>query len=427
MSLATLSPSDLCGFLGQNGIRRAFLVPDADGRLRASHPALDELADFLGGTSDFDDHEGFFLQVAPETGVLQGACVHRTCRGQGAGGLRYWTYDTVADFLLDGLRLARGMTHKNALASIWWGGGKGVMARGTGGGDRAEIYAEYGRFVTSLNGCYVTAEDVGTGPVDMAAVFSTTRFATCIPPEVGGSGNPSEPTARGVVCGMEAGLDHLGMGTLEGKSVAVQGLGHVGGPLVSMLAERGVARVVGTDIDPANLEALRRGIRGVELDLSRVERGDNRVLCAEVDVVSPNATGRVLNADTIPHLRAPLVCGAANNQLGDDTIDDRRLADAGVLYLPDFLVNRMGIVTCADEQAGYVHPDPAIERHLGRDWEQGIYPLTGRILAEAARSDRTPAAVALAWAEEASREVHPVHGHRGQRIVQGLVDGGWAD
>lgn len=423
MRIHDRSPQALCDLLEEHGITRFFLVPDGSS-VKASHPALADLAAFVAESSDFDGHEGVFVARSP-TGVLQCAVVHRTCRGQGAGGMRRWTYDTVGDVLIDGLRLARGMTHKNALAGLWWGGGKGIMAAGTGTDDRALNYADYGRFITSLNGCYITAEDVGTSVEDMAAIFSTTRFSTCIPPSVGGSGNPSEPTARGVVRGMEAGIAHLGMGTLEGKSVAVQGLGHVGGPLCSMLAERGVARIVGADIDADTVAGI--SLPGVELDLRVVERGDNAILGENVDVVSPNATGGVLNASTIPTIRAPLVCGAANNQLGDDSTDDRRLADAGILYLPDFLVNRMGIVTCADEASGYVSPDPAIERHLGAEWDNSIYRLTLAILDECAGSGRTPAAVALERAEAASFERNPIHGHRGAAIIESLARNGWAD
>ena len=194
MELRTLSPAELCELLSREGIHRFFLVWDEEaGRVRASHPLLEPLARWLEeDRRDFDRHEGVFVQVAPESGVLQSACVHRTCRGQGAGGVRYWRYDTVEDYLRDGLRLARGMTHKNALAGLWWGGGKGVMARGTGLGSadpaaRRLIYEEYGAFITSLQGCYVTAEDVGTSVEDMAAVYSRTRFTTCIPASLGGA------------------------------------------------------------------------------------------------------------------------------------------------------------------------------------------------------------------------------------------------
>ena len=429
-NLARLSPADLATLMTREGISRLSLVWDgAEQRVRASHPLFEPLARLLEQDEvDFDKHEGFFVQVAPETGVLQGACVHRTCRGQAAGGVRFWTYDTVEDYLRDGLRLARGMTHKNALAGLWWGGGKGVMARGTGVGpvDRRRVYEEYGDFITSLAGCYITAEDVGTSVEDMAAIFSRTRFTTCIPPRLGGSGNPSVPTARGVVRGMEAGLAHLGLGGLRGRSVAVQGLGHVGGPLVDMLVERGVARVVGCDVDPACVDAVRRAHPGVDLELKVVERGDASILAAPVDIVSPNATGGVLSPETIPTISARLVCGAANNQLADDRRDDRLLQEAGVLYLPDFLVNRMGIVNCADEQAGYVQPDPVVERHLGDSWPNSVYCLTLDVLDRSARTGRTPAAIALELAEERSLEPHPVYGHRGVQIIESLVRGGWA-
>ena len=407
-----------CDLLAGEGIRRFWLV--WDGEVKASHPALEPLARFLReDRRDFDQHEGIFGQLAPATGVLQAAFIHRTCRGQGAGGVRLWRYSTVEDFLRDGLRLARGMTLKNALAGLWWGGGKGVMAQGTGtSGDRRRIYEEYGDFITSIQGCYVTAEDVGTSVEDMAAVFSRTRFTTCIPAELGGSGNPSVPTARGVIRGMEAALAHLGLGTLAGKTVAVQGLGHVGEPLVGFLREKGVARIVGSDIDPG------RRLAGVEVRI--VERGDNSILFEEADIVAPCATGGVLGPATIAHIRAPIVCGAANNQLEDPERDDLLLQERGVLYLPDFLVNRMGIVNCADEQYGFVEPDPRVEAHLGGEWENSVYNLSLSLLDEARRTGRPPARVALELAEQRSRELHPVWGHRGAEIIRSLVRNGWA-
>lgn len=421
-----------CDALAGEGIRRFWLVWDEEAlAVRASHPALEPLARFLQeDRRDFDRHEGVFVQVAPETGVLQGAFLHRTSRGQGAGGVRFWRYGNVADFLRDGLRLAKGMTLKNALAGLWWGGGKGVMARGTGSSEdpatRRRIYEEYGEFITSLQGCYVTAEDVGTSVEDMAAVFSRTRFTTCIPPALGGSGNPSVPTARGVVRGMEAALAHLGLASLAGKTVAIQGLGHVGEPLLGFLKDRGVSRVVGSDIDPAREEALRQRFSDDWLEVRIVERGDHSILFEPADVAAPCATGGVLSPSTIPHIRAPIVCGAANNQLEDPERDDLLLQERGILYLPDFLVNRMGIVNCADEQYGYVDPDPRIEAHLGDDWENSIYNLSLSILDEARRVGRTPARVALDLAERRSRELHPICGHRGAEIIRTLVRSSWA-
>jgi glutamate dehydrogenase/leucine dehydrogenase len=369
--------------------------------------------------------------VAPDTGVLQSAVIHRTCRGQAAGGVRYWKYDTAGDFLRDGLRLARGMTHKNALAGIWWGGGKGVMARGTGRDDgspafRRRVYEEYGDLITSLRGCYVTAEDVGTSVGDMAAVFSRTRFTTCIPPELGGSGNPSAPTALGVVRGMEAALRHRGMGTLAGKTVAVMGLGHVGTPLLGYLRERGVAAVVGSDVDAGREAELRRLYPDLRLTFRAVAPGDTTILGEPADVLSPCATGAVLGPATIPLVRAPVVCGAANNQLEDPDRDDALLARRGITYLPDFLVNRMGIVTCADEQSGYVDADPTIEAHLGDGWESGVFRLSLAVLEESDRTGRTPHRIALDLAERRSLELHPIWGHRGELIIRSLVAAGWA-
>jgi glutamate dehydrogenase/leucine dehydrogenase len=432
-ALTRITPKEFKDFLIGEGIRRFFLVwDDEHGDVRVSHPQLEPLARLLReDRRDFDRHEGVFVQVAPETGVLQGAVVHRTCRGQAAGGVRFWRYDTVEEYLRDGLRLARGMTHKNALAGLWWGGGKGVMAMGTGQDEsnpvvRRRIYEEYGEFMTSLRGCYVTAEDVGTSVGDMAAIFSKTRFTTCIPPELGGSGNPSAPTAHGVVRGMEAALRFLGMGDLEGKAVAVQGLGHVGEPLVQYLHERKVGKVIGSDIDPRREEILRARVPGLDLTVRLVERGDNSLLGEAVDIVSPCATGGVLGPDTIPRIRAKIVCGAANNQLEDPVRDDVALQDAGVLYMPDFLVNRMGIVNCADESFGSLDDDPAFEEHLGDTGDNSIYRLSLRVLEEARRTGKTPARVALALAEERSLETHPIWGHRGIRIVRSLVASGWA-
>ena len=429
MDLRSLSPAKLCEVLVREGIRRFYFVWDPDAlRVVPSHPVLEPLARLLESDGrDFDRHEGIFCQIAPETGVLQAAFVHRTCRGQGAGGVRFWRYDTVEDYLRDGLRLSRGMTHKNALAGLWWGGGKGVMARETGhAGDsavRRRIYEEYGEFITALQGCYVTAEDVGTAVEDMAAVFSRTRFTTCIPAELGGSGNPSVPTARGVVRGMEAALEHLAMGTLAGKTVAIQGLGHVGEPLLGFLREKGVARVVASDVDPSRA-ALADRFPGLDLEISIVPRGDLSILAEPADIVAPCATGGVLGPATIPRIRAAIVCGAANNQLEDPDQDDRLLQERGILYLPDFLVNRMGIVNCADEQFGFVDGDSRIEAHLGVEWDNSIYNLSLTILDEARRTGRTPAQVALDLAEERSFEFHPLWGHRGAAIIRSLVKTG---
>jgi glutamate dehydrogenase/leucine dehydrogenase len=433
--LLSLSIPRFLDHLREAGVRRLYVVWDDEaGRYRASHEAVEPLAAALAADDrDADRHEGVFLSVGKETGALHGAFVHRSCRGQGAGGVRFWRYPDVESYLRDGLRLSRGMTHKNALAGLWWGGGKGVVTSGEGGNqvsstERRRIYEEFGDLMTSLRGCYVTAEDVGTSVDDMAAIFSRTRFTTCIPPELGGSGNPSGPTARGVVRGMEAALAFLEKGDLRGKTVAIQGLGHVGEPMVELLVDRGVERIEGADLDAGCLERIESRFGGrVQLALHRVEIGDHEILAADADVVSPCAVGAVLDERTIPRIKAPIVCGAANNQLADPDAHDRLLAERGIAYVPDFLVNRMGIVNCADEAAGYVDDDPVFEAHLGETWENGIYRLTLDVLERARRTGASPGAVALELAERRSFEEHPIFGHRGRLIIRSLVSSGWAD
>ena len=428
-----LSPASFVERLRALGLRRASFVWDpSEGALRASHPELAPLAGAIqANTRDFHGHEGVFLEVGRSTGLLLGAFVHDTRRGLSQGGLRYWPYPTLGEFLSDGLRLSQGMTRKNALAGLWWGGGKGIIARADDDrfhdpGYRAEVYTDYGEFVTGLRGCYVTAEDAGTVAADMAVVHAHTRFATCIPPRVGGSGNPSPATARGVVCAMEAALDETERGGLRGKTVAIQGAGNVASHMVDLLLERGVARVIATEIDPERQAALGERWADQPVTVRLVPPGDDSILSEPCDILAPSALGGVLNPRTIPGVAAPIVCGAANNQLLDEARDGRALMERGVVYVPDYVCNRMGIVHCANEQAGYVPHDPAIERHLGREWDGSVYHVTRRVLRDARMREIPTALAANELADAAAAELHPIWGHRGRQIIAGLERDGWA-
>ncbi len=332
--------------------------------------------------------------------------------------------------LEDGLRLGAGMTFKNALAGLWWGGGKGVIAHNpeykkSDPAIRKSIYKEYGEFISSLKGCYVTAEDVGTSVDDMASVFSNTRFTTCIPPKYGGSGNPSAPTAKGVISGMEAALEFLGFGSLERKTIFVQGLGHVGEPLVQYLLERNAKKIIATDINPQNVESIKEKYQGEKIEIKLVDKGDLSIFSEQCDIFSPNATGAILNSETIPMLKAKIVCGAANNQLEDMHRDGRAIHGMGIVYVPDFLTNRMGIVTCANEQYGYINNDPLIENHFSKDWEYSIYNKAMQVLKESKENNIPTAEIALKLADKLSKENHPIFGHRGKEIIRSLVDNGW--
>ncbi len=427
-----LTPQEFVQFLKEQRIRRFYLIYDSKKKkMTASHKVLQPLADFVGKDErDFNFHEGMFFQITSGYDTLQGAFVHRTNRGQAAGGVRYWSYDSMEDYIRDGLRLSKGMTHKNALAALWWGGGKGVMAHNPSVDKldpviRAKIYQEYGELMTSIRGCYVTAEDVGTNVTDMANIFSKTRFTTCIPHELGGSGNPSVPTARGVIAGMKAALKFLGKGELKGKTIAVQGMGNVGGPLIKFLFEEKVKKVIACDISELIVEKVKKENKGKNLEARTAEKGDRSIFGTDCDIIAPCATGAVLTPQTISLIKAKIVCGAANNQLEDPVRDDKLIARKGIIYIPDFLTNRMGIVNCANEQYGYVNEDPFIEMHLEKDWKHSVYRTALTVLKESKKSGHPTGKVALRLADKLSKENHPIFGHRGEQIIKSLAADNW--
>lgn len=427
-----LTPHAFVEQLQAFGLRRAAFVQSPSAGLECSHPKLEPLAQSLiGNARDYDRHEAVFLEVGEQTGALLGAFLHRTHRGQGIGGVRLWPYDTVNDFLSDGLRLAMGMGRKNALAGLWWGGGKGVIARapGTQHTDpayRVKLFHDYGRFITSLRGAYVTAEDVGTTPDDMAEIYRVTRFVACAPESVGGSGNPSPATARGVVCAMEGALDYSGLGDLTGKTIAMQGVGNVGGSMVPLLLERGVARIVAAEVSAEVARMLSHQYPDGRFLVRVVAPGDREILAEPCDILAPNALGGILEPATIARLRTRIVCGAANNQLLDQDRDAKLLAARSVVYVPDFLANRMGIVNCANEQYGWFENDPAIVKHFDREWEGSVYRVTQAVLRRATATGITSTEAANALADELAARAHPIFPDRTRAIIQALLRDGWA-
>jgi glutamate dehydrogenase/leucine dehydrogenase len=344
--------------------------------------------------------------------------------------VRYWPYASLGDFVSDGLRLALGMGRKCALAGLWWGGGKAVIAREPGErwrdpGHRRALFADFGRFVASLSGCYVTAEDAGTTPADMAEIYRHTRFATCVPTELGGSGNPSAMTARGVLCAMEAALEFLELGSLDGKRIAMQGAGNVGTHMIEGLLEKGVQEVVASELSHRRQAALIDRFEGTALTVRLVEPGDDAILAEPCDILAPNALGGVLGPGSISRLQARIVCGAANNQLVDDERDALLLAARGITYVPDYVANRMGIVACSNEHAGSLPDDPEIARHLDREASDSIHQVTQRILALARSGEMTSVAAANQLADLRAEELHPIWGHRARAIIDALVRSRW--
>lgn len=414
------------------GLRRAAFIHSPGTGLTSSHPELEALgSSLLANTRDYDRHQAVLLEVGEQTGVLLGAFLHRTRRGQGIGGVRLWSYESLGDFLSDGLRLSKGMGRKNALAGLWWGGGKGVIARAPGRRHeepsyRMQLFADYGRFITSLNGAYVTAEDVGTTEPDMAEIHRATRYVVCVPPGVGGSGNPSPATARGVVCAMEGALAQLGLGDLRGKVIAMQGVGNVGGFMVEELLGRGVERIVAADVSEGVVRAVRERFGSERLKVEVITPGDQRILAEPCDILAPNALGGIINPSTIPSLRAKIVCGAANNQLLDQERDALLLRERGIAFVPDFVANRMGIVNCANEQYGSFPDDPAIMRHYDSSWDGSVYRVTRSVLARAEQGGITSTEAANLLADELTEQPHPIFPDRTSAIIARLVADGWA-
>lgn len=273
--------------------------------------------------------------------------IYSTALGPALGGTRFHPYATESDALDDVLALSKGMAYKNALAGLDLGGGKAVIL-----GDPKTLKSEallraYGRFVQSLGGRYITACDVGTYVHDMDVVARESRFVTGRSPEDGGAGDSSVLTAFGVFQGMRASAEHLwGSPDLAGKRVGVAGVGKVGHILVGHLVEAG-AQVTITDVYAPAIE------RTLSLypDVKAVSDVDT-LLRAELDVFAPCALGGVLNDETVPVLGARIVCGAANNQLAHAGVD-KQLADRGVLYAPDYLVNAGGVIQVDDERHGF--------------------------------------------------------------------------
>lgn len=382
-----------------------------EGVFKAHNAEWNDLARVLTEHPDYDQHESVFFHRGPETGQLHGVFLHRTLRGPGAGGVRRRSYNSLGEMCSDGLRLAVGMGYKNASAGLWWGGGKGVIGLTGSEVDRTQLYSEFGQFISELNGCYVTAEDVGTKPEDMAVIFQSTRFTTCIPHQLGGSGNPSPTTARGVFVAIQALARFWQRESLEGLKVAVQGLGEVGSRLATALHKAGADLVV-FDPDPERMSAA--------LALAPRHRAStsDSIHREEVDIFSPCALGAGLNPTTIPELQCRAVCGAANNQLAESGRDSALLHQRKILYIPDFIANRMGIVGCADEQYGRLTPDPGIERHLGWEWENAIGPLILRLLKESRDKSVSPLSSAQEDAERAMLIDHPIWPKRAQNIAR---------
>ncbi|WP_342641018.1 Glu/Leu/Phe/Val family dehydrogenase [Rhodoligotrophos ferricapiens] len=294
----------------------------------------------------FDNHEAVLFASEAESGLQSIIAIHNTSRGPALGGCRYWQYATEDEALKDVLRLARGMTYKAAIAELPLGGGKTVILADPERRKDPGLFRALGRKIEMLGGRYITAEDVGTSPADMVEVRKETRYVAGIPPEQGGRGDPSPITAYGVYLGLCETVRHaLKRDNLRGLTVAVQGLGHVGFNLCRHLNQAGAQLIV------ADLNAER--IRRAEEAFGARPVGLVEILTVEADVLSPNALGAVLNAETIPRLKVAAIAGAANNQLADIERDGALLVRRSIAYAPDYVINAGGLTVVCGEYLGW--------------------------------------------------------------------------
>ena len=290
-------------------------------------------------------HEQVVFCQDEATGLKAIIAIHNTVLGPALGGTRMWNYATDEEALVDVLRLSRGMTYKAAISGLNLGGGKAVIV-----GDPEKLKNEafmrrFGRFVDSLGGRYITAEDVNMKTRDMEYVHMETDFVTGIPESMGGSGDPSPVTAYGVYMGMKATAKHVyGSDNLSGKAVVVQGVGQVGMYLVDHLTKDG-AKVYITDI-------VEEKVANVAKNSGAEVIGTDEVYDLDVDIYAPCALGATINDDTLSRLKCSIIAGAANNQLQTEAVHGKAVMEKGMIYAPDYALNAGGVINCYSDVKG---------------------------------------------------------------------------
>jgi len=349
-------------------------------------------------------HERVLVCSNPEVGLKAIIAVHSTTLGPALGGVRMWPYKSFDEAMQDVLRLSRGMTYKAAAAGLNLGGGKAVIL-GDSKKDKSEaLFRSFGQYVESLGGLYITAEDVGIDVEDCEVILTETRWVTGISPVHGGSGDPSPVTAFGTLQGIKAAARRKnGDVDLGGKSAAIQGLGSVGMWLASYLAEEGV-KLFGSDIDEEATAQARddHGVEIVPID---------EIYDVECDIFAPCALGSVLNDETIPRLRCEVVAGAANNQLAEER-HAKALADRGILYAPDFVINAGGLINVYNELTGDYNQERALRM------TRSIYLNMMRVFEIAEQAGITTADAADALAEERIANVRALGTRQWGRLIE---------
>jgi leucine dehydrogenase len=355
-------------------------------------------------SAEYCEHDQVVFCRDRAAGLFAIIAIHDRTLGPAVGGCRMWPYDSEAEAIRDVLRLSRGMTYKNAMAGLPLGGGKSVIL-GDPRRDKSEaLLRAFGRFVEGLGGRYIAAEDVGFSVEDIEVVGRETGHVAGLESGGAASGDPSPFTAYGVLSGMRAAVEHrLARKSLEGVRVAVQGLGHVGVYLCRLLHEAGASLVV-ADVDAGRVRQVvaEVGARPVAADVIHAQ---------DVDVFAPCALGAVLDDTTIPQLRVAVVAGAANNQLAEPA-HAAMLAERGVLYAPDYVINAGGIINICGELSG------DYDRERVRERVAAVYDTLMRVFRAADEEGRDTAAVADSMARAVLEKARAKSGRGGRALSQ---------
>jgi glutamate dehydrogenase/leucine dehydrogenase len=337
-----------------------------------------------------DGHEQVLFGFDPVSGLRTIIAIHSTALGPALGGTRFFPYASEEDALFDVIRLSKGMTYKAAAAGLDLGGGKAVIIGDPKTASSERFLRAYGRIVDSLQGRYITAEDVGTTATDMEMIRRETRWALGTPVAEGGSGDPSPMTAVGLFASIEAVAERLWNDTdVRGRRFAVQGVGKVGRPFVELLVQAHAEVVIADTYEPtAAAVADEYGVKMV---------GPDEILSVDCDILAPCAMGAVFDDITIPTLSCTAIAGSANNQLLEDRHAED-LAKRGILYAPDFVVNAGGLINVAEEIRGY-------ERSRALHRVEGLRAATAAVFEEADRLGVEPQKAATAKAERRLKEI----------------------
>ncbi|XP_052213751.1 leucine dehydrogenase-like isoform X2 [Dreissena polymorpha] len=399
-SINQLSPVAFRDALKKANIDRCFIL-NLDDRIDYSHQILEKLIPLEQLKALEYEHEAIFFEIGARTNSLMAVFIWKTNRGQASGGVDFKYQPNMADFIQHGCRFSKTLGVKCALAGLWSGGGKGIIAAPEEGSKslasefRRKAFMDFGEFLTTLNGCFIAGYGVGGSVEDTDTMFSQTRYVSNLSPDYGGSSNSYHYTALGVIKSMEAALTFLNLGTLKGKTVAIQGAGRVGEVIIGELLQKGVANITVSETNSFRAEDVRQTFAEITLDQY-----------------------------TIPMLDTKIICGSSNFPV--HSVDDLELLKKNnILYVTDVVPNRMGIVANSLEMYGRMEDDPELKKHLSYDWEHSIYRTTLRILEAAAEHNIYPKAAADMLGKKLSLEINPWFPGRTQNIIRGLKSSGW--